>query len=98
MKYALEGIMAFSTAPLKLSLWLGVISLVAALICLITAFFAPDIFSYAAAVVLTLLLGGLILVSSGILGAYLSKIYIEVKKRPVYIIKSHLRREENGKN
>lgn len=98
MKYALEGIMAFSTAPLKLSLWLGVISLVAALVCFITAFFAPDIFSYAAAVVLTLLLGGLILVSSGILGAYLSKIYIEVKKRPVYIIKSHLRREENGKN
>ena len=98
MKYALEGIMAFSTAPLKFSLWLGFISLVAALLCLITAFFAPDIFSYAAAVVLTLLLGGLILVSAGILGAYLSKIYIEVKKRPVYIIKSHLRREENGKN
>lgn len=98
LKYAIEGIIAFSTAPLRLALYSGGLSLIAAFLCiLISAFGGKKAFTNAGEVIVTLLLGAAILVSIGICGAYLSKIYIEVKKRPVYIIKTHLKREENGK-
>lgn len=99
LRYALEGIMAFSTAPLKFPLAASVISFIAAIVTLIFAISpGAEVYSDAIPLVTLLILGGAILLTLGIFGAYLSKIYIEVKKRPVYIIKTHLRREEDGKN
>ena len=49
---------------------------------------------YATIVVLVLLLGGLELFCFGILGEYVSKIYVQVKDRPIYILKDHLCAEE----
>ena len=56
--------------------------------------FGIDVPGYATIVVLVLLLGGLQLFSLGILGEYLSKIYVQVKNRPVYILKEHLGKDD----
>lgn len=99
VKYALEGIMAFSTAPLRFPLWASIAAFVGAIICAVFSLSAGgEVFSDGWQFAVLLILGGAILLSLGILGAYLSKMYIEAKNRPVYILKTHLRREENGKN
>ena len=99
LRYALEGIISFSSAPLKFALWSGCLTLVAALVCIILAVaFGANLFTPAFCAVLSLVLGGTILMSLGIVGAYLSRAYDELRHRPVYILKTHLRREENGKN
>lgn len=99
VKYALEGIMAFSTAPLRFPLWASIAAFLGAIICTVCSLRAGgEVFSDGWQFAVLLILGGAILLSLGILGAYLSKMYIEAKNRPVYILKTHLRREENGKN
>ena len=95
IKYALEGIISFSTVPLKLSTIVGFISSVASIIYLLVVViqklaFGINVPGYATIVVLLLLIGGIQLFCLGILGEYLSKIYLQVKNRPVYIIKDHL--------
>ena len=94
-KYALEGIFAFSTKPLKISTYVGFFSAVCSVIYLIIVIiqklaFGIDVPGYATIVVLVLLLGGLQLSSLGILGEYLSKMYVQVKNRPIYILREHL--------
>lgn len=94
-KYALEGIFAFSTKPLKISTYVGFFSAICSVIYLIVVIiqklaFGIDVPGYATIVVLVLLLGGLQLSSLGILGEYLSKMYVQVKNRPVYILREHL--------
>ena len=95
MKYALEGIFAFSTMPLKISTFVGLFSSFCAIIYMLVViiqkiFFEIDVPGYATIVTLLLLLGGLILFSLGIIGEYLSKMYVQVKNRPIYILKEHL--------
>ena len=95
IKYALEGIISFSTVPLKLSTVVGFLSSVASIVYLLVVIiqklaFGIDVPGYATIVVLLLLIGGIQLFCLGILGEYLSKIYLQVKNRPVYIIKDHL--------
>ena len=95
IKYALEGIISFSTLPLKLSTVVGFLSSVASIVYLLVVIiqklaFGIDVPGYATIVVLLLLIGGIQLFCLGILGEYLSKIYLQVKNRPVYIIKDHL--------
>lgn len=96
LKYALEGIISFSTLPLKLSTVVGILSSIISIIYLLVVILQKIIFGinvpgYATIVVLILLIGGIQLFCLGILGEYLSKIYIEVKNRPVYLIKTHLK-------
>ena len=93
LKYAFEGIVSFTTFPLKLSAYVGFLSSIISIIYLIVAF-GIDVPGYATIVVLVLLLGGLQLFSLGILGEYLSKIYVQVKNRPVYILKEHLGKDD----
>lgn len=98
-KYALEGIFAFSTAPLKLATFIGIFSSVCSILYLIMVViqklaFGIDVPGYATIVVLLLLIGGLLLFCLGIIGEYLSKMYVQVKNRPVYILKEHLKNEE----
>ncbi len=90
--YALDGITAFSTAPLKLASILGSIISLSSFVYGIwvvfkTVFYGADVPGYASTIILILFIGGIIILSLGILGEYVAKIYMEVKRRPIYIIK-----------
>ena len=89
-KYSLEGIVAFSYMPLYVSSLLGLIlcafSFVAIIFVVIRQLvFGGSAYGWPSLVCIILFIGGLIMLSVGILGFYLSKVYLEVKKRPVYI-------------
>lgn len=94
-KYAVEGIISFSSFPLKLSAYVGFFSAFFSVIYLVLVIikrlaYGVDVPGYASIVVLVLFLGGLQLMSLGILGEYMSKVYEQVKDRPIYILKEHL--------
>lgn len=94
-KYAIEGILSFSSFPLKLASYIGITSAVISIIYLFVVivqklFFGIAVPGYATIVVLILFLGGSQLFGIGILGEYLSKVYDQVKQRPIYILKEHL--------
>ena len=104
-KYSLEGIMAFSTAPLAISSLLGIISCIIAFILMIvtvikTLAFGEDVAGYPTTICVIFLLSGLQLFCTGILGQYLSKTYLETKHRPIYIAKEtdELYRSRKEKN
>lgn len=103
MKYAMDGIISFSTIPLKFSTYVGFISFIVSIIYLIIVVFQKLCFGinvpgYATIVVLILLLGGIQLFSMGIMGEYLSKMYVQVKNRPKYILKEYLVRDDKEDN
>jgi glycosyltransferase involved in cell wall biosynthesis len=88
---ALDGIFSFSTAPLRIWMWVGVwiatISLVyAGMIMFRTLFLGVDVPGYASIMTTVLFIGGIQLISLGVLGEYISRIYKEVKQRPLYIV------------
>lgn len=90
--YSLEGIMAFSTMPLTLSLFFGIFFCILALALLIfvivrTAAFGDAFAGVPLVICAIMFVGGIQLFSIGILGMYLSKTYLEVKQRPIYIVK-----------
>lgn len=90
--YALDGITAFSTFPLRISSFIGGVISAFSFIYLMyiiikTIISGKDIPGYASTIALILFIGGIIILSCGILGEYVSKIYMEVKNRPIYIIK-----------
>lgn len=98
--YALDGIISFTTFPLRLATFLGLLSAFLSVIYIIAVIveklaFGIAVPGYASIIVLLLFLGGLQLFSLGILGEYMSKVYIQVKQRPIYILKEHLERENN---
>lgn len=91
-KYSLEGIMAFSTAPLAISSLLGVLTCAIAFILIIatiikTLVFGEDVAGYPTTLCVIFMFSGLQLFCTGILGQYLSKTYLETKNRPIYIAK-----------
>ncbi|MDO4364878.1 MAG: glycosyltransferase family 2 protein [Clostridia bacterium] len=99
LKYAIEGIISFSSFPLKLSAYVGFFSAFVSVIYLVLVVikrlaFGVDVPGYASIVVLLLFLGGLQLMSLGILGEYMSKVYEQAKNRPVYILKEHLNADD----
>lgn len=101
-KYALEGIFAFSTLPLKIATYAGFFSSFCSLIYLVVVVLQKlikgiDVPGYATIVVLLLFIGGLQLFCLGILGEYISKMYVQVKDRPIYILKEYLHNDENDK-
>lgn len=90
--FALEGVTSFSTAPLKFWTYLGVVSAVltffyAVYIVLRTLISGIDVPGYASLLVAVLFFGSVQLISIGLLGEYIGRIYIETKLRPVYIIR-----------
>ena len=98
--YALEGIIGFSTAPLRLSVYLGFLTAVAAVIYLIVVLLEKLITGipvpgYATIIVLILLLGSMQLFCIGIIGEYVGKIFEQSKNRPIYLPKEYLTYEEN---
>ncbi len=97
VRYAFEGISAFSTKPLKLATYIGITASFAAIIYLIVVvfkriFFGDPVSGYATIVGLILLLGGIQLFCIGIIGSYLAKTYVQSKNRPIYIAKEILKR------
>ncbi len=91
-KYAVEGITAFSTAPLILSSFIGVLFCLIAFILIIviiikTLVIGDPTSGWPSLVCIIFFVSGIQLFSLGIIGQYLSKTYLEVKRRPIYIIK-----------
>ncbi len=89
-KYAIEGVMAFSTAPLAFPIILAIICAVLSiplfLIALIGAILYWQVTTVVTAVSgVALLIGAMIMMCIGIIGMYLGKTYMEVKKRPIYL-------------
>ncbi len=92
-KYSLEGIFAFTTAPLHIASILGLVVCFLSFLFIVytllrTAFWGDPVAGYPTLICITTFLGGIQLFCVGILSEYVSKIYSEVKKRPVYVIKS----------
>ncbi len=91
-KYALEGITAFSTTPLILSSLLGLIFCLIAFIAIIfiivrTLAFGDPTPGWPSTICIVVFVSGIQLFTIGIIGQYLSKTYLEVKKRPIYIVR-----------
>lgn len=91
-KYALEGILAFSTTPLVMSAFIGIVFCIIAFIAIIfiiikTLAWGDPVSGWPSLACLIIFMGGLQLFFFGIMGMYLSKTYLEVKKRPIYISK-----------
>ena len=97
--YALEGIIGFSTAPLRLSVYLGFFTALAAVIYSLVVLLEKLIYGiavpgYATIIVLILLLGSMQLFCIGIIGEYVGKIFEQSKNRPIYLEKEYLSYEE----
>lgn len=92
-KYAMDGITDFSQAPLSIAVWLGTtsftLSIIGLLFVIIRRIVEPDssVFGWASLICIILLFGGLQLLCIGIVGKYIGRIYMQVKQRPIYIIK-----------
>lgn len=90
--YAIDAIVGFSTVPLTISIVVGVlfcfISIVAIIFIIVrTLIFGDPVDGWPSLVCIMFFLSGIQLFCTGIMGAYLSKTYTEVKRRPIYIIK-----------
>ncbi len=91
-RYALEGVFAFSTKPLTLSFSLGVILCILAVIyaaytVIKTLIFGDPVAGFPTLFTMILLLGGIQLLFLGVLGQYISRMYLETKHRPIFITK-----------
>lgn len=104
-RYAMEGIMAFTTAPLRAATMLGVtVSLLSIIYMVVVViqkiFFSIDIPGYPTLITVILLLGGIQLLVLGIMGEYLAKTYMQGKHRPIFIARERIgfdTKEEDGK-
>ncbi len=90
--FALDGITSFSVLPLKVWTYMGlvisIISLVyASFLVIRTIFFGIDVPGYASLMVTILFLGGIQLITLGIIGEYLGRVYEEIKGRPLYLVR-----------
>ncbi|WP_444193501.1 glycosyltransferase family 2 protein [Dialister succinatiphilus] len=91
-KYSIEGILAYTTVPLYLSSIMGIImcgvSFLALMFILIRAMIYGDpVAGWPSLVCIITLLGGLVLLALGIMGLYIAKIYLETKKRQIFIVR-----------
>ena len=89
---ALDGITSFSTAPLRMWTWMGLAVAAGALLYGATVVaqvlvWGRDVPGYASLMVVMLLLGAVQLVSLGVIGEYLGRLYTEVKQRPLYLVR-----------
>jgi len=89
--YAIDGILSFNTKPLRICLYLGILSMLGGMLyvgMLLTSIFVQGVSvpGYFTTISAVLILGGLQLVSLGVIGEYIGHIYNEVKRRPHYIV------------
>lgn len=99
--FALEGITSFSTDPLKIWTYVGLMvsltSILFALFIIIKVFiYGVDVPGYASLMVAITFLGGLQLVGIGVIGEYLGRTYLESKRRPVFLVRRIYEAEEGS--
>jgi glycosyltransferase involved in cell wall biosynthesis len=92
--FALEGITSFSTAPLKIATYLGLATALvafayAAIIVYLTLVYGNPVAGYPSLMVVILFLGGVQLITIGIIGEYLGRMFDETKQRPLYFLKDY---------
>lgn len=92
IKYAIEGITSFSTLPLTISSLFGMLFCLLAVVAIIfiiirTLLYGDPVGGWPSLVCIILLVSGVQLLCLGIMGKYLSKMYLETKKRPIYIVR-----------
>ena len=92
LNYSLEGIINFSDAPLTIAFWGGVVACLLAfflimIVIIRTLIFGDPTSGWPSMVSIILFLGGFQLLTIGILGKYIGKIFMETKKRPIYVVK-----------
>ncbi len=90
-RFALDGLFSFSTAPLKLWTYIGLLSAGGAFVYLAITliqklFFGISAPGYASLLVVLLFFNGLLMISNGIQGEYIARIFEEVKGRPLYVV------------
>jgi polyisoprenyl-phosphate glycosyltransferase len=90
-RFALDGLFSFSTAPLKIWTYLGVLCAIGSFVYLAITLiqklaYGIDVPGYASLLVLLLFFNGLSLISNGIQGEYIARIFEEVKGRPLYVV------------
>lgn len=90
--YSFDGIIAFSTMPLAISSIVGIILFSLSLLWIImiiirTLLYGDDVQGYPSLVSIMMFIGGVQLFCLGIVGQYIAKLYLEIKQRPIYIIK-----------
>jgi glycosyltransferase involved in cell wall biosynthesis len=101
LRFATDGILSFSTKPLQMSIGLGFFSAVLAFLGILYAF-VVRIFTnswvegWAGLMIAVLFLGGVQLISVGILGEYIGRIYNEVKNRPLYVVEEYQGFNQDG--
>jgi glycosyltransferase involved in cell wall biosynthesis len=92
IRFAMDGITSFSSVPLKFASWLGYLASLLAFIYLASVFVQKalgyTVPGFATIMVAILFLGGVQLISLGIIGEYIGRIYNEIKARPLYIVES----------
>ena len=93
--YSFEGITAFSTAPLSFAAVMGVVFCILAFLLIIfiivrTSIFGDPVSGWPSMVCIISLISGVQLFCLGIVGQYLAKTYLEVKRRPIYLVKEEL--------
>ena len=98
----MEGIFAFTTAPLRLATVLGLLTSALSIIYLFVVViqklvFGINVEGYATIVTLILLLGGIQLCCIGIIGEYIARTYIQTKGRPIYIAKDVIKNHKYNK-
>ena len=96
IRFATDGIISFSFIPLRIAVWIGFMALLLAIIGIVITillhFFHDELLvrGWASLFVVVLFMGGVQLVSLGIFGEYLGRIYTEVKRRPLYVVQERL--------
>ena len=91
LRFAIDGLVSFSTKPLTAAAWLGALLAVPSLAMGIfflfrTLILGVDVPGYASIIVAVMVLGGMQLLTMGVFGAYLGRLYEEAKRRPLYIV------------
>ena len=89
--FALDGLIGFSTIPLRIWSYFGAIIsflsfIYAGMIILKVLIYGKDVPGYASLLTVVLFFGGIQLLTIGILGEYISRLFVEVKRRPLYIV------------
>lgn len=92
LKYAVDGIVGFSTAPLIFASYIGLLFCFIAFIMIIfiiirTIIWSDPVAGWPSLVCIVFFVGGINLFCTGIIGEYLAKTYLETKKRPIYVVK-----------
>ena len=95
IRYAMDGMVSFSNKPLRVATWFGfatsAIAFILAIYYFITFFTEKKEYTGFTTIILSVFfLGGIQLISVGILGEYIGRIYEEVKQRPLYVVRQRL--------